>query len=76
MKITHTHDSPILLIITPETPSDIFKNGIMFKSLTNMEIPCKFRKDGAIILNIDSQWKDFTLHSDKHSPLLSMSDVE
>ena len=67
MKLKHTVDSPILLLITPEKPIEAFKLGQMFMSFTNMGIANRVKKDGTLVLNIDTTCNDFTEHGVKES---------
>jgi len=63
MKVEHTENSPILLKIIPETQLEVFKNGAMSESLSRMEIPHRFKKDGTLLVNVDpAGWKDFDEH--------------
>jgi len=64
MKIERTTDSPILLKLIPETPLDAFKNGVMARSFSNIDIEYRVKKDGTLVVNIDPSWKDFTEHGD------------
>ena len=59
MKVKHTVDSPILLKLTPETPTEAFENGERSMSMKDMKIPHGVEEDGSLIFNIDPAWKDF-----------------